>query len=382
MKTNRTFALCFAALASITTFAQKSDVTVLASSNRPYYTPVKDAYIDIDKDTQKKTVIMEDNENWNDTLSILWAKNVPEITNSSEKIPNFNTKSFEGLCPLTWELTEEGNNTVLHCYMKTSADIVKNIWLASEETGIVDMETGTNYRAQRSVPDCMGKYFSVRTEEDKVLDFQIYFPKLPSKVTRISVYGIPTWLMRGKVINISRTKTGYTAYDQVPDFKIPKLVSKEKDYDKDKHQSWEIYTEPHLIKPVPEGTMAIWRTPEATYLAVAHEQNWMREYFGIHPSTILGDDSGNQYKLKEVKGLPSNGHIFWMEGYSGDFIVFLYVFEPIPLDLKTISFLEPDSEPFSMWGANWKGDSKFGLSIDELISNQKLFEYNKRRIVK
>ena len=71
-----------------------------------------------------------------------------------------------------------------------------------------------------------------------------------------------------------------------------------------------------------------------------------------------------------------------MEGYSGDHIAFLYVFEPIPLDVNTISFLEPDSEPFKAWGANWKGDSKYGLDIDELRQNQKLFEYNKRKVVK
>jgi hypothetical protein len=290
-----------------------------------------------------------------------------------------NREKNNRMAGMGWELTEEGDNTVPHCYLKMPADAVKNLWLASDETGIVDLKTGKNYRALRSVPDCWGKYFAVKAKEGTVLDFQIFFPKLPSSTTRIAIYGVPNWFMRGRNVTI---KQGKAKYDKAPDFKQPKMVSKEKDYDKNNGHSWEVYTEPHLIKPTPEGTMAIWRTAEATYLAEAHEQNWMREYFYIHPGTILADESGHMYKLKEVKGLPSNGHLFWMEGYSGDHIAFLYVFEPIPLDVNTISFLEPDSEPFNAWGANWKGDSKYGLDINELRENQKLFKYNKRKVVK
>lgn len=307
---------------------------------------------------------------------------MPEATFLSNDFAGMNREKNNRMAGLGWELTEEGDNTVLHCYLKMPADVVKNLWLASDETGIVDLKTGINYRALRSVPDCWGKYFAVKAKEGTVLDFQIFFPKLPSSTTRIAIYGVPNWFLRGRNVTIKQTKQGKAKYDKAPDFKQPKMVSKEKDYDRNNSHSWEVYTEPHLIKPVPEGTMAIWRTAEATYLAVAHEQNWMREYSGIHPNTILGDESGHMYKLKEVKGLPSNGHLFWMEGYSGDHIAFLYVFEPIPLDVNTISFLEPDFEPFNAWGANWKGDSKYGLDINELRENQKLFKYNKRKVVK
>lgn len=381
MKANRTLTLCVVTLASMTVLAQKNNVKFLATSKSTIFYPV--SKVNIDNQTQERTIIWSSNENWNDNSATVWAENVPEATFFSNDFSDMNLKKNNRMAGMGWELTEEGDNTVLHCYMGMPADIVKNLWLASDETCIVDMETGVNYRAQRSVPDCWAKYFAVRAKEGSVLDFQIYFPKLPSSTTNIAIYGVPNWFMRGRTIAIKKRKdSAKSAYDKTPEFKLPTLVSKEKDYDKDNHKSWEIYTEPHLIKPVSEGTMAMWLTPEATYLAVAHEQNWMREYFGIHGGTILGDDSGNQYKLKEVKGLPSNNHLFWMEGYSGDHIAFLYVFEPIPLDVNTISFLEPDSEPFKAWGANWKGDSKYGLDIDQLRRNQKLFEYNRRKIVK
>lgn len=377
MKANRTFTLCLVALASMTAFAQKDNAKLLATSRSTIFYPVSE--VNIDNQTQERTVIWSNTEDWNDNSPTVWAENVPEATFLSNDFAGMNREKNNRMAGLGWELTEEGDNTVLHCYLKMPADVVKNFWLASDETGIVDLKTGKNYRALRSVPDCWGKYFAVKAKEGTVLDFQIFFPKLPSSTTRIAIYGVPNWFMRGRNVTI---KQGKAKYDKAPDFKQPKLVSKEKDYDKNNGHSWEVYTEPHLIKPTPEGTMAIWRTAEATYLAEAHEQNWMREYFGIHPGTILADESGHMYKLKEVKGLPSNNHIFWMEGYSGDHIAFLYVFEPIPLDVNTISFLKPDLEPFNAWGANWKGDSKYGLDINELRENQKLFKYKKRKVVK
>ena len=380
MKANRTFTLCLVALASMTAFAQKNNAKLLATSRSTFLYPVSE--VNIDNQTQERTVIWSNTEDWNDNSPTVWAENVPEAKFISNDFAGMNWEKNNRMAGLGWELTEEGDNTVLHCYLSMPADVVKNLWLASDETGIVDLKTGKNYRALRSVPDCWEKYFAVKAKEGAVLDFQIFFPKLPSSTTRIAIYGVPNWFLRGRNVTIKQRKQGKVTYDKVPDFKQPKMVSKEKDYDKNNGHSWEVYTEPHLIKPTPEGTMAIWRTAEATYLAEAHEQNWMREYFGIHPNTILGDESGHMYKLKEVKGLPSNGHLFWMEGYSGDHIAFLYVFEPIPLDVNTISFLEPDSEPFNAWGANWKGDSKYGLDINELRENQKLFKYKKRKVVK
>ena len=377
MKANRTFTLCLVALASMTAFAQKNNAKLLATSRSTFLYPVSE--VNIDNQTQERTVIWSNTEDWNDNSPTVWAENVPEAKFISNDFAGMNREKNNRMAGLGWELTEEGDNTVLHCYMSMPADVVKNLWLASDETGIVDLKTGKNYRAQRSVPDCWGKHFAVKAKEGTVLDFQVFFPKLPSSTTRIAIYGVPNWSMRGRNVTI---KQGKAKYDKAPDFKQPKMVSKEKDYDKNNWHSWEVYTEPHLIKPTPEGTMAIWRTAEATYLAEAHEQNWMREYFSIHRGTILADESGHMYKLKEVKGLPSNGHLFWMEGYSGDHIAFLYVFEPIPLDVNTISFFEPDSEPFNAWGANWKGDSKYGLDINELRENQKLFKYNKRKVVK
>jgi hypothetical protein len=69
-----------------------------------------------------------------------------------------------------------------------------------------------------------------------------------------------------------------------------------------------------------------------------------------------------------------------MEGYSGDFIAFIYVFEPLSKDAKSVSYIEPDGEPFYSWGANWKGETIMHLNIENLRKNQHLFKYNPRII--
>lgn len=339
--------------------------------------------ITVDEHTQETTVVWRNTEDWNNQTEILWADSVPVV----ENVNAFEASSAvdrEGLAALSYELKEEGNYTVLHCYLQMPADVLQNFWLASDETGIVDLETGINYRAIRAVPECgWGKYFAVKSKKGDILDFQIYFPKLPRKTTEIAIYGVPNWHMRGWELTVNHESDKANFYDKAPEYRLPKLVKEETpNYTKSDGHSWAVYTDAHLIQPAKEGAMALWRTPEATYLACAHEQNWMREYFYINPNTMLVDERGNSYRLKEALGLPSNEHVFWMEGYSGDYIAFILVFEPLSEDARSVSYIEPDGEPFNSWAANWKGETIYHLNIEELRKNQPLFEYKARKIIK
>lgn len=383
MNTKKTLLLCLATFAGIAVHAQEANGRVLSSSNSVYLTYTPSFFVD--EQTKLKTVKWPNTEDWNDNSSTIMVENVAVKNDLYKVFPQF--KIDHGnieLTKLAWELKQEGKHTVMHCYFEMKADVVKNFWLASKETAIVDMKTGKNYRAIRSEPDCWGKYFAVKAKEGDILDFKIYFPKLPSSVTDISIYGIPNWRMRGLKVKIHGAESQEAKYDEVPEFHMPRLVKAEGgNYEKSDGNSWAVYTDAHLVKPV-EGdgkTMAIWRTEDATYLAVAYEQNWMREYMAFEPGTVLVDNMGNKYKLKEVKGVPT-GHIFWMEGYSGDYVAFLKVFEPLPLNVNTINYIEPDGEPFEAWAANWEGTIIKGLSVEELRANQKLFEYCKRNIVR
>ena len=374
------------AIACLTTQAQTKNVKVLAKCRNVFFTSYPE--VTVDDKTRKKTLVWHDTENnsWHENMGFV--KNVPTTTIDIETyFPQFSgVNEGRPLSPIVWQLTEENDETVLHCYFRMPADIVENFWLCSDECVILDKETGTIYQSRRCVPDCYGKVFSIKEKEGTVLDFQIFFPKLPETTKEICIYGVPNWYMQGQDVYLDYKlfmrdlEANIRYFDEMMPIHKAHLVSEAVNYDKDNHKSWAVYNDAHLIKPVKKGTYAIWRTEEATYLAEACEMNWMREYFGRGGDNILIDQSGHQYKCKEVLGYP-NDKLFWVEGYSGDYFAIVMVFEPIPLYLENITYIEPEGEPFAMWGANWEG-KVLSFNIKELLDNQKLFKYHPRVVVK
>ena len=378
--------LSLMAVACLTMQAQtKKNVKVLAKPSGLYMTGYPKATVD--KKTKKKTVVWPDTENnsWHEDMGFV--KDVPTIDNLESIWPNIADMSEGSYIPSLWQLTEENDETVLHCYFRMPADIVTNFWLCSDECVILDRATGAIYQSRRCVPDCYGKVFSLKAKEGTTFDFQIFFPKLPETVESIAIYGVPNWFMRGMGVSFA-SKSGDLFglernpydYDEMMPIHKAHLVSEAKDYDKDNYQSWAVYNDAHLIKPVKEDTYAIWRTEKATYLAEACEMNWMREYFGRGGNCILIDPSGHQYKCREVLGYP-NDKLFWVEGYSGDYFAIVMVFEPIPAYIENITYIVPEGEPFAMWGANWEG-KVLSFNIQQLRDNQKLFRYHPREVVK
>ena len=142
---------------------------------------------------------------------------------------------------------------------------------------------------------------------------------------------------------------------------------------------------------VTDGTDGAWwlrqelrgyrRTVRSFKTAVGYEQNWTTEYFNFDQRTTIIDQTGQQYKLRKVLGLPLD-EMFFMKGNAGDYVAFLLEFDPLPLDVSTITYVEPDGEPFNAWGANWTGSVKPDISVQELRDNQRLFEYYPRVVVK
>ena len=287
--------------------------------------------------------------------------------------------------PMSWRLTGENGETVLHCYLRMPADELTNMWLTGEEACLLDRETGMQYRARRTEPETYRKHFDVKAKKGDVVDLKIFFPPLPETTTEVSIYGVPNWNLMGVTVPIRYRVYGtVTYYDTIPQFHKPRLVKEHmgenKPYDRQNWNTWKVLTDAHLIKPLKDGTMALWRTPEATYVAVGYEQNWTTEYYSFGQGTMLVDETGRQYKLREIQGVPKD-ELFFMEGNSGDYVAFLLVFDPLPLELKEITYIAPGGEPFSAWGANWSG-YVLHLNIQELLDNQRLFEYQPRMVVK
>ena len=368
---------------SATLQAKKTNDVKVLLEGPSYFMPCPQ--MDMDKNAKNSTVKWRSTEDRHvEGRDGAWVKNVPVRT-----IPplyeehSYSRNMHDGLVQHTFQLTEEGKYTVLHCYMAMPAASVTNFWLASDETAIVDRETGAHYRAIRCEPaEAWYKYFNFTAPKDSMIDFKIYFPRLLPSTRVVSIYGVPNWGLRGEMEwVIGKDKQDMSiGYDQVPEIHHPTLVRPANNYNKNNSNSWSVYTDAHLIKPLKEGTKAIWITPEATYVAVAHEQNWLREYMGVEKGGMLLDGNGHQYKLKGLVDYPL-GEIYWVEGYSGDFLATFKVFEPLPIGIETITYVEPDGEPFSAWGANWKGSVESNLSVEELRFNQRFFEYKKRDII-
>lgn len=288
------------------------------------------------------------------------------------------------LIGLFWELKEEEEQTVLHCYFPMPAHPVKRLWLGGEETYIVDEETGVHYKPREVKPDVMQKYFTVKAPKDSLIDFTITFPPLPESTRYISITGVPNWGLydSGEKIRISRKDLGSVGYDQKPNIRIPQLIRPEQGYNKDNADTWACYNKVHTIKPLEnQKTFALWRTPETTYLAIPHNQTWTRKYYRYNDTAFLLDDNtGNRYKLKGIQGVPMN-KLFWVEECAGDWFALVLEFEPIPQDVTHISYIEPSGEPFNAWGANWTGEQVRDMKVETLRENQKLFEYIERKIV-
>ncbi|MBR1388929.1 MAG: hypothetical protein IJ569_04845 [Prevotella sp.] len=306
-----------------------------------------------------------------------YLKLFPELVNILQDV--------RSITPMSWRLTEESGETVLHCYLRMPADEVSNLFLASEETCLVDQETGAQYRIRRTEPDTYNKHFTVKARQGDVLDLKIFFAPLPETTKDIRIYGVSNWGMMGLPVTI-RQQFYMTVqyYDTIPQFHKPRLLKEHmyenKPYDRQDWNTWKVMTDAHLIKPLQDGTMALWRTREASYLAIGCEQNWTREYWEFRKDIKLLDETGHQYKLREVQGLPMD-ELFFMEGMAGDYVAYVLVFDPIPLTASAITYIEPAGEPFSAWGANWSG-KVLTLDIQQLRDNQRLFDYHPRIVVK
>ena len=379
----RIVVLSLLTLVGITVPAQTKDVTVLAVSDG-IWIPRPEPVVE----KKKKVVTWFDNEknDWYEQSLVL--DNVPTEKNFEELFQGIVHFSADmPYIPMPWRLTEENDETVLHCYLKMPADVVNKFWLTDEEGAILDKETGITYRVRRTEPSCYRQLFGIKAKEGDVLDFKIIFPQLPETTREVDIYGVPNWYLRGREVTLTRLssdwhqyKANVAYYDTIPRFHKPRLLIPAKDYNKDNFRTWAEYTDAHLIKPVKENTMGMWITPEATYLAISTEMNWCREYFGRGNGVMLMDQSGHQYKLKEMIDYPTET-LFWVQGYSGDYFAFVLVFEPIPLNIETITYIEPESEPFHVRNASWEGQVLPNLDIKQLRQNQKLFKYFPRKLV-
>ena len=376
---------------SITCMAKDEKVKILAKSSIELEPVPVDFQLDEQTNAQAMSWPIIRGKSVNKTC---WIDDVAQEPNITNYFPKIRLSPMGDSTPSAWMLTEEDNQTVLHCYLKMPSDEVTNLYLADENTLILDKETGVRYQSIRTVPNVYGKHFGIRAKKDSFIDLKIYFPILPKKTRKIVIYGVENWHLNGNLpyeheqwyeiathdILLDRGDDKPVHYDALPVFQTPKLVKAEEDYDPQKRSTWAVYGNLQLIKPCPDGTMALWRTPTATYVALSCEA-YSEASFVYSSSISLIDQEGNFYKCVDIQGLPTN-RIFRIGGKPGDYIAFLLKFPPISEKAKVVDYIEYRGRACDGWQDNWEGDAHLNLNVEELRANQKYFKFFERKIVK
>lgn len=124
----------------------------------------------------------------------------------------------------------------------------------------------------------------------------------------------------------------------------------------------------------PCDNMTIWRTKEATFLAMVEVVGWVRTFYIYSDKIFLRDcDTGEQYPIIEVVNFPFNQE-FFIEGVPGDHIYILLKFPPLPESTHHIDYYEPSANQEYAFEYN-------DLSIEALEANHHIIDPAERKIV-
>ena len=189
--------------------------------------------------------------------NMAWIKDYCEVENvATEKdilkifpeLPNL--PDYGSYLPMSWRLTSENNETVLHCYFQMPADEVTDMWLASEETCIVDQETGAQYRIRRTEPDTYRKHFTLKAKAGDVVDLKVFFAPLAETTKEVRIYGLPNWgMMGGPIAPVTIRHEAFgtfepLAFDTIPQLHKPIVhkehMSEDKPYDMQNWNTWKV----------------------------------------------------------------------------------------------------------------------------------------------
>lgn len=161
-----------------------------------------------------------------------------------------------------------------------------------------------------------------------------------------------------------------------------RLIKPAHDYQKLDYDSYAVYGDLPIIKEIKESQfdpdyppLTIWRTKEATYLAMVEKLGWVRTFYSFSDSTYLRDcDTGTEYPIIEVVNFPFNQD-FFIEGVPGDQIYMLLKFPPLPKTTRRIDYYE------SVVGQSSLVKENPNLSIKALEANHHIITPTDRKIV-
>lgn len=177
-------------------------------------------------------------------------------------------------------------------------------------------------------------------------------------------------------------------YDTVPVFHAPRLLSPAKNYDEQDYNTFAVYDNPHTVAMCPAENplekMAIWCTPEATYLAIVDEQKWTRMYYHTSSKNYLRDClTGECFPIRELLYYPMD-QTYWIEGVAGEWACRVLVFPPLPKKCTHIDIMSGAPELKKIEGTTgWRKRNDYqNVSVAALQLQQSIATYRKTVIVK
>ena len=172
--------------------------------------------------------------------------------------------------------------------------------------------------------------------------------------------------------------------DDCPAIYKARLIKPARDYQPRVWDSYAVYGDLPIVKETdkdgdyadihPCNDMAMWRTKDATYLALVSALGWVRTFYIYSDKIYLRDcDTGEEYPIIEVVNFPFNQE-FFIEGVPGDHIYILLKFPPLPKTTRRIDYYEPY--------ANQEYALEYNdLSIKDLEANHHIIDPAERKIV-
>ena len=172
--------------------------------------------------------------------------------------------------------------------------------------------------------------------------------------------------------------------DDCPVIYKARLIKPARDYQPRVWDSYAVYGDLPIVKETdkdgdyadihPCNDMALWRTKDATYLALVSALGWVRTFYIYSDKIFLRDcDTGEKYPIIEVVNFPFNQE-FFIEGVPGDHIYILLKFPPLPKTTRRIDYYEPY--------ANQEYALEYNdLSIKDLEANHHIIDPAERKIV-
>lgn len=177
-------------------------------------------------------------------------------------------------------------------------------------------------------------------------------------------------------------------YDTVPVFHAPCLLSPAKDYDSQDYNTFAVYTNPHTVAMCPAENplekIAIWCTPEATFLVFVDEQKWTKMYYHTSSKNYLRDSfTGECFPIREILYYPLD-QTYWIEGVPGEWACRVLVYPPLPKKCTHIDIMSGTQELKKIKGTTgWrKRNDYLNVNVAALQIQQFIAAYKETVVVK